>query len=482
MRRLLLIAGTGLFLAIPAVADGDVAVENLREWPKGPIRYLITRDEEKAFRRLGSDDARAAFVERFWSRRDPTPDTWVNEYRQQFWQRVADTNEKFLDSAGPGWKTDRGKIYILYGPPDRIQEDTDADVQGMESNSSRGLVRWIYESRPGGRRDLPDTVVVPFVRTLTGEFRVSSDPRLASIFFDPALLAERHSPDAWTRYRVETAGSGSRLDVLLDLGKMQEVPPQEQVLLERVETRETFAQRPLAVRLDRFEPPGVAGTLAVVTLDLPSGDDTPAIVVRLTPRDAARAPKILAEGAFRTERVEAGRVAQGRVVVEPGTWDVLALVVDPREAANRIWRGILAVAAPDANLRLSDPVLARSVEPLEFRGLTGYDAPYTFGGFRVVPRLTAAVPRGQPIQLFFEAYGGRAPYEATFTLEGREEDGRYRVLGAPQRYEQPAGAFAWTLPTSDAWPLGEYRVRVEVRDAEGAAVPAVVPIRLEGRE
>lgn len=482
MPRLLLVAGTTLLLGIPALAQGDAVVENLKEWPKGPIRYLITKDEEKAFRKLESDDARAGFVERFWLRRDPSPNTWVNEYRQQFWQRVHDANEKFLDSAGPGWKTDRGKIYILYGPPERIQEDTDADVQGMESNSSRGLVRWIYESRPGGRRDLPNTVVVPFVKTLTGEYRVSSDPRLASIFFDPSLLAERHSPDAWTRYRIETAGSGSRLDVLLDLGKMQEVPPQEQVLLERVEARETYAQRPLSVRLDRFEPPGIAGVLAVVTLDLPAGNEAPAIVVRLTPRDATRAPKILAEGGFRTEGAGAARVAQGRVVVEPGTWEVLALVVDPAEGANRVWRGTLTVAPRDPRLRLSDVVLARSVTPLEFVGLTGYDAPYTFGGFRVVPRLAGAIPRGEPLQLFFETYGGRPPYDATFTLEGREDDGRFRNLGAPQRFVQPTGAFAWSLPTAPSWPLGEYRVRVEVRDAEGVVVPALVPIRLEGRD
>ena len=343
----------------------------------GPVRYLVSREEEREFKKLDSDDARASFVERFWSRRDPTPDTWFNEYRQTFWRRVTDANEKFLDSAGPGWKTDRGKIYILYGPPERIQEDSGADVQGLEPTATRGLLRWIYESRPGGRMDLPDTVVVPFVRTITGEFKLSSDPRLASIFFDPLLLGDRRSPNAWDRYRVESAGSGTRLDVMLDLGKMQEVPPQEQVLLERVETRETYAQRPLSVRLDRYPLDGASGTLTVVTLDLPPSDDSPAIVVRFTSRDAARAPKILAEGAFRIERDAGARLAQGRVTLEPGTWDVLALAVDPRESANRIWKGSLAISGPTAALRLSDPVLASRVEPLEYRGLTGYDAPYT---------------------------------------------------------------------------------------------------------
>jgi GWxTD domain-containing protein len=479
MRRALVIAGILGILPFPALADSDESTVDYREWVRGPVRYLIGKEEERAFKKLDSDDARASFVERFWSRRDPTPATWFNEYRQTFWQRVTDANEKFLDSAGPGWKTDRGKIYILYGPPERIQEDANADVQGMEPTATRGLLRWIYESRPGGRKDLPDTVVVPFVRTATGEFKLSSDPRLASIFFDPLLLAERSSPNAWDRYRVESAGSGTRLDVMLDLGKMQEVPPQELVLLERVETRETYAQRPLAMRLDRYPLGGTDGTLTVVTLDLPPSDDSPAIVVRFTSRDAARAPKILAEGAFRIERSAGGRIAQGRVALEPGTWDVLALAVDPRESANRIWKGSLAISAPTAALRLSDPVLASRVEPLEYRGLTGYDAPYTFGGFRIVPRLSPALARGEPIQVFLEAYGGRAPYEGTFAVEGREDDGRFTPLGAPQRFTQASGAFAWSLPTTARWPLGEYRVRIEVRDADGSLAPAVVPFRLE---
>ena len=87
--------------------------DSLRQWLDGPVHYIIETGEIKEFKALKTDADRGAFVERFWRRRDPTPATLANEYRQSFWDRVREANEKFLDSAGPGWQTDRGKIYIL---------------------------------------------------------------------------------------------------------------------------------------------------------------------------------------------------------------------------------------------------------------------------------------------------------------------------------------------------------------------------------
>src|SRR6202049_4150891 len=90
-----------------------------KKWLNEDVAYIITDEERKAFRRLNTDDERQQFIEQFWLRRDPTPDTEENEYKEEHYRRIAYANEHF-GSGIPGWKTDRGKIYIMYGPADEI--------------------------------------------------------------------------------------------------------------------------------------------------------------------------------------------------------------------------------------------------------------------------------------------------------------------------------------------------------------------------
>src|SRR5579859_4177425 len=86
-------------------------------WLNEDVAYIITEDERTAFNQLRTDDERDQFVEQFWLRRDPTPDTVENEYKEEHYRRIAYANEHFA-SGIPGWKTDRGRMYIRFGPPD----------------------------------------------------------------------------------------------------------------------------------------------------------------------------------------------------------------------------------------------------------------------------------------------------------------------------------------------------------------------------
>ena len=71
-----------------------------------------------AFKRLQTDEEREQFIEQFWLRRDPTPDTVENEFKEEHYRRIAYANEHYA-SGIPGWKTDRGRIYIMYRPAGR---------------------------------------------------------------------------------------------------------------------------------------------------------------------------------------------------------------------------------------------------------------------------------------------------------------------------------------------------------------------------
>ncbi|MFZ3210010.1 MAG: GWxTD domain-containing protein [Terriglobales bacterium] len=90
-----------------------------KKWLDEDVRWIITDEERSAFKQLSNDDERDQFIEQFWLRRDPTPDSVENEYKEEHYRRIAYANEHFA-SGIPGWKTDRGRIYIMYGPPDSI--------------------------------------------------------------------------------------------------------------------------------------------------------------------------------------------------------------------------------------------------------------------------------------------------------------------------------------------------------------------------
>jgi GWxTD domain-containing protein len=85
------------------------------------VRYIITRDEKKDFLNLPSSE-RPTFIEAFWKRRDPDPETEINEYRDMYYQRIEEANSFFRDGLGEGWLQDRGRIYILIGPPETRQQ------------------------------------------------------------------------------------------------------------------------------------------------------------------------------------------------------------------------------------------------------------------------------------------------------------------------------------------------------------------------
>jgi len=107
------------------------------------ISYIITPQEERIFREIPPED-RGKFIEDFWRRRDPNPETEVNEFRQAYYTRLAIADKAF--KAGiPGWKTDRGRIYILLGPPTDVIKKTMGDTPTEFGESRRELSSNILE-------------------------------------------------------------------------------------------------------------------------------------------------------------------------------------------------------------------------------------------------------------------------------------------------------------------------------------------------
>ena len=133
-RSLLAFAALVAFPAFAAVAKGEPprtspasarqqsarAASLFEKWLNEDVVYIAAKDERETFLKLASNREREKFIEQFWLRRDPTPDSIENEFKEEHYRRIAYTNENFA-SGIPGWKTDRGRIYIQLGPPDEIE-------------------------------------------------------------------------------------------------------------------------------------------------------------------------------------------------------------------------------------------------------------------------------------------------------------------------------------------------------------------------
>src|SRR5437588_9458224 len=107
-----------------------------KKWLQQEVSYIITPEEEAAFKQLATDEERDNFIEQFWLRRDPTPDTVENEFKEEHYRRIQYANERFAAGV-PGWKSDRGRIYIVYGPADAIESHPSGGTYGRATAVGR---------------------------------------------------------------------------------------------------------------------------------------------------------------------------------------------------------------------------------------------------------------------------------------------------------------------------------------------------------
>jgi len=149
-----------------------------QRWMDEDVRWIITDEERKAFKTLKTDEERETFIEQFWARRDPDPDTPENEYKEEYAARIAYANQHFA-SGIPGWKTDRGRIYIMFGPPDS-KETHPAGGQyqrptheGGGSTSTYPFEIWFYRHLD----NVGDGLEIEFVDpTMSGEYHIARSP------------------------------------------------------------------------------------------------------------------------------------------------------------------------------------------------------------------------------------------------------------------------------------------------------------------
>ncbi len=149
-----------------------------KKWLNETVRWIITDKERRAFLSLTNDEERNAFIENFWRRRNPNPDSPYNSYREEIYRRIAYANQHFSDGE-PGWETDRGMIYIKYGPPTSKDSHPSGGMwerpisQGGGSTATYPFTIWHYRYIPG----IGENVKIEFVdQCMCGNYQMVLDP------------------------------------------------------------------------------------------------------------------------------------------------------------------------------------------------------------------------------------------------------------------------------------------------------------------
>ncbi len=263
-----------------------------KKWMDEDVRWIITDEERAAFKQLSNDEERDQFIEAFWQRRDPTPDTVENEFKEEHYRRMAYANEHF--PAGiPGWKTDRGQMYIKFGPPDEIESHPSGGSyqrpmdEGGGQTSTFPFEQWRYRYL----EDIGQEVIIEFVDTcMCGDYHTTMDrSEKDALLYVPgagATLYEqmgmRSKVDRFTGSGVERLGSSpfnkdlqsKQFDRLEQFAKLSKPPAVKFKDLEEVVSHKISVNlMPFDVRADFVKVTGDT-VLVPVTLQVKNRDIT----------------------------------------------------------------------------------------------------------------------------------------------------------------------------------------------------------------
>src|SRR5208282_148687 len=240
-----------------------------RKWLDEDVRWIITDDERSAFMQLSNDEERDQFIEAFWQRRDPTPDTEENEFKEEHYRRIAYANEHY--AAGiPGWKSDRGRIYIVFGPADEIDSHPSGGTyerpqeEGGGETSTYPFETWRYRYIEG----IGQEVIIEFVDTcMCNDYHMTIDrsekdalkytPNAGLTLYEQMGMSNKTS--RFSNGGLEQLGAGpfnqdlqtKEFDRLSQFAKLQAAPAVKfKDLEEAISTKIIYNMMPFDVRAD----------------------------------------------------------------------------------------------------------------------------------------------------------------------------------------------------------------------------------------
>ena len=483
-----------------------------KKWLDEDVAYIITNEERAAYNRLRTDEEREQFIEQFWLRRDPTPDTVENEFKEDHYARIAYANERFA-SGIPGWKTDRGRIYILYGKPAEIESHASGGTyerpiqEGGGTTSTYPFEVWRYRYIEG----IGNEVILEFVDpTMSGEYRLTTDPNEkdallrvpgAGLTFDEQI----NGTDKGNRINGLGCSSGSgfgcnssalgnsmygnqfdRIALMANIFKPPEIKFKDLEAI--VTTKLSFNLLPFRFRTD-FVRVTEDSVLTPITVLLQNKDlafqeqqGIHRAVVHVYGKVTGITGRVAPGGVFEDtisqdipdalfkQQLEGGSIHQKIVPLRPGLYK-LDLVLKDINSGNvgTVSQRLQVPRFPDEKLQLSSLILADLVENLPPSQIGS--GSFILGSNKVRPNVNDDFRHDHPMNLWFQVYNLKvdeasrkpsATVETLITKNGKEV--KKEVEQASELSNAAAQmTLSKSIPLNDFEP-GEYSVQVKVTD------------------
>ena len=414
-----------------------------KKWLDQDVRWIITDNERKAFMQLSNNEERDQYIEAFWQRRNPNPDSEDNEFKDEHYRRIEYANEHF-PAGKPGWMTDRGRIYIVYGPADEVESHPSGGSyerpmeEGGGETSTYPFEQWRYRYIEG----IGQEVIIEFVDTcMCGDYHMTMDrsekdalkmvPNAGLTLYEQMGMSSKAS-----RFNggLEQIGAGpmqndlqtKQFDRLEQYAKLNSAPAIKFKDLEEIVSHKiSYNSMPFDVRTD-FVKITADTVLVPVTVQLKNRDIT------FTNKDGVQHGVVNIFGRLTTlsgkvaqtfedtvvadvpaellpREAENSKIYWKAVPLRPGRYRLDLVIKDVNGDRMGTWsRSIIVPDFSDDKLASSSLILADDVEPVPSKSVgTGM---FVIGTTKVRPRVAPsdgkpmAFKRGQKVNFWMQVY------------------------------------------------------------------------------
>ncbi|MBK8147276.1 MAG: GWxTD domain-containing protein [Acidobacteria bacterium] len=473
------------------------------DWLKKDVTYLITPEEKRAFKQLKTDEERENFIENFWRRRDPNPDTEENEFREEYYERIAYANEHYA-SGIPGWMTDRGRTYITWGKPDSVESHPAGGAydrpsyEGGGSTTTYPFEIWFYRHLDG----VGDGIEIEFVDpTGTGEYRIARSPneKDALLMVPGAGLTTQESLGLVNKadritgqgqsggygYQREQDSPFRRLEIIANLQR----PPQVKYsdLQTALTESAVIDNNPLdfQLRVDYFR----QSDSAVMTTFTVQADNKELVFESVGGLPTARMNifgRIMAVSGKRSgifedsvttsatdeelaDAKDKKSVYQKAIALTPGTYKVDVVVRDVVSGNKGIRSfGFTLPKYDEKQLDTSSLILATKLRTTNERDIGGM---FVIGTAKVIPNLAGVYKKGQEVGIYMQVYNAgidQTTLRPAVDVEYVLTKGGKEIFRQPENWEGLSDSgqrltLARLLSTI-GMTAGDYEIKIKIKD------------------